>query len=59
MTKKEQLKADLTENIKECERFEKKAAKQGKYSDAIKLQGMADAYKKALWKVERILTTED
>ena len=59
MTKIEHLKAELTENIKECERFEKTAAKQGKYTDAIKLQGMADAYKKALWKVERILTAED
>jgi len=54
MTQLEHLKAELKENIKECERFEKNAAKRGAYTDAIQLQGMIAAYKKIALKLDRI-----
>lgn len=55
MTPIEHLKAEIKENIKECQKFEKRASKIADYTDAIKLQGMADAYKTVLRKIERIL----
>lgn len=58
MTRKEHLKQEMAENIQECSRFEKQAAKEGRYADALKLQGMIDAYKKVVWKIDRILKDE-
>ena len=42
------LKKELADSINECERFEKSVAKKGQYTDAIKLIGMVDAYKRVL-----------
>ena len=41
-------------SIKECSIAEKKAARTARYTDAIKLIGMVDAYKKILWDLEKI-----
>lgn len=35
---------ELINNVTECKRFIKKSAQKGNYTDAIKLQGMIDAY---------------
>jgi hypothetical protein len=52
-----QLLKEIDVNIKECEKFEKMAAKRGEYTDAIKLIGMEDAYKKVRWNLSKIINT--
>jgi len=50
----EELISKIKLSIKECNTAEKKAAKTTRYTDAIKLTGMVDAYKKILWDLEKI-----
>lgn len=50
-----ELKLYLSNNIKECIRFENRAAKNTRYSDAIELRGMTIAYQKIYNKVDKIL----
>jgi hypothetical protein len=51
------LQKKIAANIRECEQAEKRMAKTGNYTDAIKIQGMRDAYLRVKWDLDKILAT--
>ncbi len=45
----------IYDDIDYCVKAEKRIAKRGEYTDAIRIQGQVDAWKKTAWDLQKVL----